>query len=253
MMTPPQRYPRQDRSAPRLTPSVYCSLDSRLRNESGTPSPLDDGCLSYSPGSTQVHRHEVLALRFQSLSSVTFEGCLHSVARTSQARLVVPPEPFDAICCKRIFRLLLQLPTRDQVLTAFVYIQNDRQHRRPSVHFHPPGLLLPFTVFQPLCLGRSGNVSPLPRYTDHPRPAGRRRSCPQSSLPSLTAAGEQPTIIAHPAAKIGNRIHFDVVVSLLRSSGPASLRSVLPQSCSTRHAPLVANRLGLTLHVGAER
>src|SRR5438132_9955419 len=107
----------------------------------------------YSPSSTQVNRHEVLALRFQSLSSVTFEGCLHSVARTSQARLVVPPEPFDAICCKRIFRLLLQLPTRDQVLTAFVYIQNDRQHRRPSVHFHPPGLLLPFTVFPPLCLG----------------------------------------------------------------------------------------------------
>src|SRR3989449_1867301 len=97
MRTPPQRCPRQDRSAPRLTPSVYCSLDSRLRNESGTPSPLDDGCLSYSPRSTQVHRHEVLALRFQSLSSVTFEGCLHSMARTRQARLVVPPEPFDTI------------------------------------------------------------------------------------------------------------------------------------------------------------
>src|SRR5207244_2296196 len=120
-------YPRQDRSAPRLTPSVYCSLDSRLRNESGTPSPLDDGCLSYSPGSTQVHRHEVLALRFQSLSSVTFEGCLHSVARTRQARLVVPPEPFDAIFCKRVFRVLLQLPTRDQVLTAFVYFQLNGQ------------------------------------------------------------------------------------------------------------------------------
>src|SRR2546426_12251662 len=159
MMTPPQRYPRQDRSAPRLTPSVYCSLDSRLRNESGTPSPLDDGCLSYSPGSTQVHRHEVLALRFQSLSSVTFEGCLHSVARTRQARLVVPPEPFDAILCKRVFRVLLQLPTRDQVLTAFVYIQNDRQHRRPSVHFHPPSLLSPFTVFPPLCLGRIRKTS----------------------------------------------------------------------------------------------
>src|SRR3989449_9370856 len=53
--------------------------------------------LSYSPRSTQVHRHEVLALRFQSLSSVTFEGCLHSMARTRQARLVVPPEPFDTI------------------------------------------------------------------------------------------------------------------------------------------------------------
>src|SRR5205807_6645923 len=32
----------------------------------------------------------------------------------------------------------------------------------------------------------------------------------------------------------------------------APLRSVLPQSCSTRHAPLVANRLGLTLNVGEE-
>src|SRR5438132_950430 len=87
-----------------------------------------------SPGSTQVNRHEVLALRFQSLSSVTFEGCLHSMARTSQARLVVPPEPFDAACCERAFRVLLQRPTRDQVLTSFVYIQNDRQHCRPSVH-----------------------------------------------------------------------------------------------------------------------
>src|SRR5436309_5239649 len=141
MITPPERYPRQDRSAPRLTPSVYCSFDSRLRNESGTPSPLDDGFLSSSPGSTQVHRHEALALRFQSLSSVTFEGCLHSVARTSQARLVVPPELFDATCRKCVFRMLLQVPTRDQVFTAFVYIQNDRQHRRPSVHFHPPSLL----------------------------------------------------------------------------------------------------------------
>src|SRR3989441_9656279 len=88
----------------------------------------------FSPCSTQVNRHEVLALRFQSLSSVTFEGCLHSMARTSQARLVVPPEPFDAACCERAFRVLLQRPTRDQVLTSFVYIQNDRQHCRPSVH-----------------------------------------------------------------------------------------------------------------------
>src|SRR3989442_10821342 len=31
-----------------------------------------------------------------------------------------------------------------------------------------------------------------------------------------------------------------------------SLRSVPPQSCSARHAPLVANRLGLTLNVGEE-
>src|SRR5438128_8911035 len=90
---------------------------------------------SYSPGSTQVNRHEALALRFQSLSSVTFESCLHSVARTSQACLVVPPEPFDAACRERAFRVLLQLPARDQVLTTFVYVQNDRQHRRPSVHF----------------------------------------------------------------------------------------------------------------------
>src|SRR5947209_17605495 len=39
--------------------------------------------------------------------------------------------------------------------------------------------------------GRSGNVSPLPPppYTDRARPLGRRRSCPQPSLPSLTAAG----------------------------------------------------------------
>src|SRR6266571_6884337 len=51
----------------------------------------------------------------------------------SQARLVVPPEPFDATCCQCVFRVLLQLPTRDQVFTAFVYIQDDRQHRRPSV------------------------------------------------------------------------------------------------------------------------
>src|SRR2546422_3377310 len=91
---------------------------------------------SYSPGSPQVNRHEVLALRLQSLSSVTFEGCRHVVARTSQARLVVPPEPFDATCPKRAFRLLLQIPSRDQVLTAFLHLQNDRQHRRPSVHFH---------------------------------------------------------------------------------------------------------------------
>src|SRR2546422_5275699 len=191
MRTPPQRYPRQDRSAPRLTPSVYCSLDSRLRNESGTPSPLDDGCLSYSPGSTQVHRHEVLALRFQSLSSVAFEGCLHSVARTRQARLVVPPEPFDAIFCKRVFRVLLQLPTRDQVLTAFVYIQNDRQHRRPSIHFHLLVSSHRSPYFRPSVWGRSGKRQP-------------------------------------------------------------SLRSVPPQSCSARHAPLVANRLGLTLNVGEE-
>jgi len=27
MITPPQRHPRRDRSAPRLTPSLYCSLD----------------------------------------------------------------------------------------------------------------------------------------------------------------------------------------------------------------------------------
>src|SRR5712692_9712572 len=107
----------------------------------GLPRP-DDGFLSYSPSGTQINRHEVFALRFQCLSSVTFEGCLHAVARTSQARLVVPPEPFDATCCKRVFRVLLQLPTRDQVLTTFVYIQNNRQHRRPSVHFHPPSLLV---------------------------------------------------------------------------------------------------------------
>src|SRR5436190_6915384 len=73
----------------------------------------------------------------------TFESCLHSLARTSQACLVVSPEPFDATCWERALRVLLQLPTRDQVLTAFVYVQNDRQHRRASIHFHPPSLLDP--------------------------------------------------------------------------------------------------------------
>src|SRR5436189_6469058 len=134
MITRPERHPRRDRSAPRLTPSVYCSLESRLRYESGTPAPWTTGSYPTHRCSTQVHRHEALALRFQSLSFVTFEGCLHSVARTRQARLVVPPEPFDATCCKCVLRVLLQHPTRDQVFTAFVYIQNDRQHRRPSVH-----------------------------------------------------------------------------------------------------------------------
>src|SRR2546429_8865782 len=141
MITRPERHPRRDRSAPRLTPSVYCSLESRLRYESGTPSPWTTGSYPTHRCSTQVHRHQALALRFQSLSSVTFQGCLHSVARTSQACLVVPPELFDATCRKCVFRMLLQVPTRDQVFTAFVYIQNDRQHRRPSVHFHPPSLL----------------------------------------------------------------------------------------------------------------
>src|SRR6516162_5095758 len=96
---------------------------------------------SGSPGSTQVKRHKALALRFQSLSSVTFESRLHSVARTGQARLVESPEPFYSTCCERTFRAFLQLPTRDQILTVFVHLQNDRQHRRPSVHFHPPPAL----------------------------------------------------------------------------------------------------------------
>src|SRR2546428_9837797 len=65
------------------------------------------------------------------------------LARTSQACLVVSPEPFDATCWERALRVLLQLPARDQVLTAFVYVQNDRQHRRASIHFHPPSLLDP--------------------------------------------------------------------------------------------------------------
>src|SRR5215470_10216073 len=104
----------------------------------------DGGFLSYSPGSTQVHRHEALTLRFQRLSSITFEGCRHSVARTSQARLVVPPEPFDATGCQRVFRMLLQRPTRDQVFTAFVDIQDDSQHRRPSVRCHLRASSTPF-------------------------------------------------------------------------------------------------------------
>src|SRR5207253_10538577 len=44
----------------------------------GAPRGTSRSCYS-SSGRTQVHRHEALALRFQSLSSVTFEGCLHSV------------------------------------------------------------------------------------------------------------------------------------------------------------------------------
>src|SRR2546428_12931852 len=81
------------------------------------------------------------------------------LARTSQACLVVSPEPFDATCCERALRVLLQLPTRDQVLTAFVYIQNDRQHRPPSVLFHPPSLPSPSSVFRPFCLGRIRKTS----------------------------------------------------------------------------------------------
>src|SRR3989442_15628492 len=46
---PPPETPRRDRSAPRLTPSVYCSLDSRIRNESGTLSP-------WTTGSYPTHR-----------------------------------------------------------------------------------------------------------------------------------------------------------------------------------------------------
>src|SRR5690348_16789925 len=90
--------------------------------------------VSHSPGSTQVHRHEAIALRFQSLASATFEGCFHSVARTREACIVVPSEPFDATLCQRVFRLLLQLPTGDQIFPAFVHIEYDRQHRRPSIH-----------------------------------------------------------------------------------------------------------------------
>jgi len=95
-----------------------------------------------SPGGTQVQRHKALAFRFQRLSSVTFESCFHSLVRTGQGRLIEPPEPFDATCCERAFRLFLQRPTWNQILPAFVHLQNDRQHRGPPVHFHPHSLLV---------------------------------------------------------------------------------------------------------------
>src|SRR5216117_3286714 len=133
MITPPQRHPCRDRCAPRLTPSVYCSLDSRLRNESGTPSPR-------TTGSSPTHRAapRYIDMKRSRSDSNVFRLSPSRVVFTrwpepSQARLVVPPEPFDATCCQCVFRVLLQLPTRDQVFTAFVYIQDYRQHRRPSV------------------------------------------------------------------------------------------------------------------------
>src|SRR5438128_12228350 len=141
MITPPQRHPCRDRCAPRLTHSVYCSLDSRLRNESGTPSP-------WTTGSHPTHR---AALRYIDMKrsrsdSKVFRLSPSRVVFTRwpepvQAGLVVPPEAFDATGCKCVFRVLLQHPTRDQVFAAFVYIQHNRQHRCPSVHFPPPSLL----------------------------------------------------------------------------------------------------------------
>src|SRR6266508_5597449 len=69
----------------------------------------------------------------QPFGAVAFEGCLHSMARTSQARLVVPPELFDAICCKRAFRVLLQLPTLGSSL-CHPRIQLERLPARGSAH-----------------------------------------------------------------------------------------------------------------------
>src|SRR6267143_7106390 len=66
-----------------------------------------------------------------------------------------------------------------------------------------------------------------------------------------SSRGSSPT----PTVKIANRIHFDIVVSLAKTlilRSPVPLRSVPAQSCSTCHAPLVSNRLGLTLNVGEE-
>src|SRR5258705_13328714 len=75
------------------------------------------GSLFQSSGGTQVERHEALALRFQSLSSIAFEGRLCLVIPTGQIR-VVAPEALDAAGCQRAFRLLLQVPPRAQVLAA---------------------------------------------------------------------------------------------------------------------------------------
>src|SRR5215470_18432889 len=69
---------------------------------------LRDPC---SPYGTEVERHEALALRFQCLASVTFESCFQSIARSSQGRLIEPPELFDAARSKRGFRLFFQRPT----------------------------------------------------------------------------------------------------------------------------------------------
>src|SRR6267142_1382262 len=87
-----------------------------------------------SSSGAQVDRHEVVALRFQSLSSIMLESRLYLVTRTCQTRVVVAPEALDAACCQRAFCLFLEIPARDQVLAAFVDFQNNRQHRRPSVH-----------------------------------------------------------------------------------------------------------------------
>src|SRR5437870_8050427 len=88
-----------------------------------------------SPGGTQVNRHEPIALRLQSLSSVAFEGGSYLATRTGQTRLVIAPQTFGTTCGQRALRLLLELPPRDQILTGFVNLDDNRQHRRSSVHF----------------------------------------------------------------------------------------------------------------------
>src|SRR6266850_3087492 len=144
--------PRWD--APNLHAEQECARPSGSRDQSGV---VPDESRNALPGGTadvvmwgvrgvrpegedvsssgaQVDRHEVVALRFQSLSSIMLESRLYLVTRTCQTRVVVAPEALDAACCQRAFCLFLEIPARDQVLAAFVDFQNNRQHRRPSVH-----------------------------------------------------------------------------------------------------------------------
>src|SRR5437867_3680371 len=76
-----------------------------------------------------------MALRLERLSSIAFERRLDLVTPTTQTCFVVAPEALGAACRQRVFRLLLQLPIRDQVFTAFVDFHENGQHRCPSVHF----------------------------------------------------------------------------------------------------------------------
>src|SRR5438128_5344705 len=88
-----------------------------------------------SPGGTQVNRHEPIALRLQSLSSVAFEGGSYLATRTGQTRLVIAPQAFGTTCAQRALRLLLELPPRDQILTAFVNLAPTAPLAAPASHF----------------------------------------------------------------------------------------------------------------------
>jgi len=81
--------------------------------------------------------------------------------------------------------------------------------------------------------------------------AGRRRSCPQPSLPSLTAAGAAE--ITAPQRKIVGLIHFDIV-SPCYDTDPQVLRLCGQFPLSPLDPPRSAGGepLGLTLNVGAE-